>query len=80
MRVKVEDTCQLTSCFNESEGKRYRSKEADLITRFKSMSFCLFRLSMCIRCKLCCGLKVFVFVNRQSATFIYHCPNFLDQH
>ena len=25
MRVKVEDTGQLTSCFNESEGKRYRS-------------------------------------------------------
>ena len=25
MRVKVEDTGQLTSCFNESEGRRYRS-------------------------------------------------------
>ena len=24
-RVKVKDTGQLTSCFNESEGKRYRS-------------------------------------------------------
>ena len=23
MRVKVEDTGQLTSCFNESEGRRY---------------------------------------------------------
>ena len=35
MRVKVEDTGQLTSCFNESEGRRYRSNLLRVLMRVK---------------------------------------------
>ena len=35
MRVKVEDTGKLTSCFNESEGKRYRPNLLRVLMRVK---------------------------------------------
>ena len=44
MRVKVEDTGQLTSCFNESEGRRYRSTSTSCFNesegrRYRSTNF-----------------------------------------